>query len=256
MLSESMTPKTSSEIRLMEKVGRLAAETLVYAGKHLKAGMTTDDINDLVHDFILSHQATPAPLNYHGFPKSVCTSVNGVICHGVPDKTILKNGDIINVDVTVLKDGFFGDTSRTFFVGEVSESAKKITAAAEEAMMKGIEQAEAGNTVGDIGFAIEKFVTRKGFHVVKELGGHGIGRVFHEDPFVPSFGKRGKGTKLIPWTAITVEPMINETPAPIREIEIPGSSIMVYETSDGALSAQFEHTVLITDKGPQILTIT
>jgi len=250
-----MTPKTANEIRLMEEVGRLAARTLTHAGSFVKAGITPNEINQIVHDFTLSHDAIPAPLNYYGFPKSVCTSVNGVICHGVPDDRPLQEGDIINIDVTCIKNGFHGDTSRTFFVGEVSDAARRITETAEQAMMKGIEQVHPKNTVGDIGFAIEKFVTRKGYYVVRELGGHGLGRQFHEEPFVPSFGKRGKGSRLIPGLTITVEPMINETPAPIREHDIPGSEIKWYETSDNTLSAQFEHTVLVTDKGYQILTL-
>jgi methionyl aminopeptidase len=250
-----MTPQQASDIRLFEETCQLAARTLDHVQKHLKAGMSTNEINQLVHDFILSHGAIPAPLNYHGFPKSVCTSPNSIICHGVPDETKIKDGDILNVDVTVQKHGFFGDTSRTFFIGPVSEGAQKLTEVAREAMMKGIEEVKPGTTVGDIGFAIEKFVTRKGYHVVRELGGHGIGRAFHEEPFVPSFGKRGKGAKLQAWKAITVEPMINETASPIVEISIPGSTIMVYETGDQSLSAQFEHTVLITDTGHQILTL-
>lgn len=249
-----MTPKNANQIRLMEQVGQLAARTLEYAGSLVKAGMTTNDIDKIVHDFTLSHDATPAPLNYHGFPKSVCTSVNEVICHGVPGERVLKNGDIINIDVTCIKNGFYGDTSKTFFVGEVSEAARNITHAAHEAMMKGIEQVSPKNTVGDIGFAIEKYVKRQGYHVVRELGGHGIGDQFHEEPFVASFGKKGKGAKLQPWIAITVEPMINETAAEVREFDIPGSSIKWYDTADGCLSAQFEHTVLVTDKGYQILT--
>lgn len=250
-----MTPQLASEIRLFEDAGKTASRTLDNIATHIRAGMTTDEINQIVHDFILSNGATPAPLGYHGFPKSVCTSPNTIICHGVPDKTVLKDGDIVNVDVTVIKHGYYGDTSRTFFVGNVSEGAKKIVEVAKQAMLQGIEEIAPGKTVGDIGFAIEKFVTRKGYYVVEELGGHGIGKKFHDEPFVPSFGKRGKGAKLMPWRAITVEPMINETAAPIKEIEIPGSTIMVYETGDGALSAQWEHTVLITDTGYQILTI-
>lgn len=245
----------ANEIRLFEDAGKTASRTLDNIATHIRAGMTTNEINQIVHDFILSNGATPAPLGYHGFPKSVCTSPNTIICHGVPDQTKLKDGDIVNVDVTVVKHGYYGDTSRTFFVGNVSEGAKKIVEVAKEAMLKGIEEIAPGKTVGDIGFAIEKFVTRKGYYVVEELGGHGIGKKFHDEPFVPSFGKRGKGAKLMPWRAITVEPMINETAAPIKEIEIPGSTIMVYETGDGALSAQWEHTVLITDTGYQILTV-
>ncbi len=250
-----MTPQMANEIRLFEEAGKIAARALTHVEKFIKAGVTTDELNQIVHDFILSHDAEPAPLNYHGFPKSVCTSPNSIICHGVPDKTKLKDGDIVNVDVTVKKHGYFGDTSRTFFVGEVKESAKKIVEVAREAMLKGIEEVKPGATVGDIGFATEKFVTRKGYHVVYELGGHGIGKKFHDEPFVPAFGKRGKGAKLQSWKAITVEPMINETAAPIKEITSPNSTIMVYETGDGSLSAQFEHTVLITDTGHQILTL-
>ena len=250
-----MTPKLASEIRLFEETCKLAARTLEYIEKHLKAGMTTNEINALVHDFILSNEAVPAPLDYHGFPKSVCTSPNSIICHGVPDQTKIKLGDIVNVDVTVKKHGYYGDTSRTFFIGDVSEGAKKITEVAHEAMMKGIEEVKPGATVGDIGFAIEKLVTRKGYHVVRELGGHGIGTKFHDEPFVPSFGKRGKGAKLQAWRAITVEPMINETALEYDEHDIPGSSIKWYTTGDKTLSAQFEHTVLISDAGPVILTV-
>lgn len=249
-----MTPKTANEIRLMRDVGRLAAKTLEHAGSFVKAGVTTNEINQIVHDFTLSHNALPAPLNYHGFPKSVCTSVNSCVCHGVPDDTKLVDGDIINIDVTCVKEGFHGDTSRVFFVGDVSEKAKAVTATAHAAMMKGIEKVAPKTTTGDIGFTVEKFVTRKGYHVVRELGGHGIGRNFHEEPFIPSFGKKGRGMALKAGIAITVEPMINETDTAIREIDIPNSSIKVYETIDGCLSAQFEHTVLVTDTGYEILT--
>lgn len=250
-----MTVKTANDIREMEKTCRLAAETLAYAKKHVKAGISTDELDKIVHDFILSHEAVPSPLNYHGYPKSICTSINDVICHGVPDNTILKDGDIINVDVTVYKYGFHGDNSATVFVGEVSERAKKITDAAFNAMHKGIDQVRPGGMTEDIGFAINKYTTSKGFHVVKQIGGHGIGRAFHEEPFVPSFGKKGRGKPLKMWGAITVEPMINETSAEIIEMPIPGSSHHWYKTADGSLSAQFEHTVLITDTGHQILTL-
>jgi len=249
-----MTPKTANEIRAMEEVGRLAAKTLDEAGKLVKAGVTPNEINDFVHEYTLSHDAKPAPLNYHGFPKSVCTSVNHVICHGLPDDAALKDGDIINIDVTCLKNGFHGDTSRTFFVGEVSAEAQDLTQCAKDAMMKGIEMISPKTTVGDIGFATEKFVTRNGYYVVRELGGHGIGRNFHEEPFVPAFGKKGKGAKLKPYIAITVEPMINMTAAPVLELDIPNSTIKIYETGDKSLSAQFEHTVLVTDTGYEILT--
>lgn len=249
-----MNVKTVSEIKLMEKAGRLAAEALVYTGKHVRAGITTNELDALANDFILSRGAKSACVGYHGYPKAICTSVNHVICHGVPDQTRLKDGDIINIDITTLLEGFHGDTSAMFAVGTVAPRAQKLMDTAHAAMMRGIEAIAPGSTTGDIGFAIDKYVTRQGFYAVKEIGGHGIGRGFHEEPFVPSFGRKGKGTPLKTWGAITVEPMVNETSAEILEHEIPGSTITVFETSDGTLSAQYEHTVLITDRGYQILT--
>lgn len=250
-----MTPLQANEIRQMERVGQLAGQLLKYLGQYVKPGITTNEIDKIAYDWILSHEAIPAPLGYNGFPKSICTSLNDVICHGVPDKTVLKEGDSINLDVTCIKDGFFGDTSATFFVGEVSEKAKKIAECAREAMLKGIEEVKAYATTGDIGFAVNKYTTKRGFVTVKEIGGHGIGKIFHDDPFVPSYGKKGRGVKLKPWCCITVEPMINETNAPIKEFSIPGSTVKYYKTGDGTLSAQYEHTVLITDSGHQILTL-
>lgn len=250
-----MTIKTANEIRHMEKAGRIAAEALAHTGKFVKAGITTDELDKIANDYVLSRGAISACIGYQGYPKAICTSLNDVICHGVPDHTKLKDGDILNIDITVIVDGFHGDTSRMFPVGEISDRAKRIVEAAEGAMYRGIEEVKAGNFTGDIGFATEKYVTRKGFHVVKEIGGHGIGRQFHEEPFVPAFGKKGRGNRLEKWGTITVEPMINETGAPIVELEIPGSTITVFKTSDHALSAQFEHTVLITDGKPQILTL-
>ena len=234
----------------------LAADTLVYLSKNLREGQSTEELDRLAYEYIGDHQALPAPLNYKGFPKSICTSVNGCICHGVPSADeILKEGDIINIDVTCLKDGFYGDTSKTFFIGEVSDQVKKLTQCAWDSMMKGIEAIRPLGHVGDIGFAIQKYAGRKGFYPVQNLGGHGIGKVFHEDPFVPSFGKKGKGDVLQPWACLTVEPMINETPAPIREFDIPHSEIKYYYTSDKSLSAQFEHTILIRDEDYEILTL-
>lgn len=244
----------ASEIRMMEKAGRLAANGLQNVGKYVKAGVTTNELDKIVHDYFLSHGAKPATLDYKGYPKSSCTSVNHCICHGVPDDEPLKDGDIVNVDITCLLEGFHGDTSSMFLVGDVSEKARDLCDAAFEAMHKGIEQVVPGNTTGDIGFAINKLVTRRGYYPVKEIGGHGIGRIFHTEPFVPSYGKKGKGVKLTPWYCITVEPMINETNAEIEEFPIPGSLHFYYETADKSLSAQYEHTVLITDKGHEILT--
>jgi methionyl aminopeptidase len=250
-----MTPLSKDEIVKMRAVGKLAARTLEHAGKFIRPGVTTAEIDQIIHDFTLAAGATPAPLGYNGYPKSSCTSVNSVICHGVPDSTVLKEGDIINVDVTSILEGFFGDTSRTFFVGEVSDAAKDITDCAERAMWRGIEEVRPYVTTGDIGFAINKLVTKRGYHVVREIGGHGIGKVFHDDPFMPSYGKKGRGPKLLPWCCVTVEPMINQTDAEIEEFPILNSEIKYYHTADRTLSAQFEHTVLVTDTGYEILTL-
>ena len=251
----SMSPLSKDEILKMRAAGRLASRTLDAVGSLIRSGTTTNEIDRFVHEFTIKNGAIPAPLGYHGFPKSVCTSVNSCICHGVPDDTPLKDGDTINVDVTSILDGYYGDTSRTYFVGEVSEAAKRLSDAAEKAMFKGIEEIRPFATTGDIGFAINKYVTKCGYFVVREIGGHGIGKRFHDDPFVPSYGKRGRGSKLMPWTCITVEPMVNETAGKLVEYDIPGSEIKYYHAADRCLSAQFEHTVLITDTGYEIMTL-
>jgi methionyl aminopeptidase len=244
-----------AEIRKMEIVCRLAAEVLQYAQTLVQPGVTTLEINDAIHDRTLSLNCESAPLNYHGFPKSVCTSVNDLVCHGVPRADeILMPGDIINVDVTLKKDGFFGDTSATFFVGDVSSTAKKITEAAKQGMYVGIEQVKAGNRTEDIGYATNKLVTGMGFHTVKSIGGHGIGDEFHKDPFIPAFGKKGRGQLLRENTCITVEPMVNETSEDFNEFTIENSAIFYYRTIDKTLSAQFEHTILIKKSGHEILT--
>jgi methionyl aminopeptidase len=251
----SIRPLSLDEIKKMEKACRLAAETLLYVGKLIRVGMTTDEIDKIVYDYTLTKGAIPAPLGYHGFPKSVCTSINNVVCHGIPDQTALKEGDIINVDVTSKLDGFFGDTSKTFCVGVVGAEVLDLVEAARLAMEKGIEAITPYGMTGDIGFEINKFVTRKGYTTVKEIGGHGVGRIFHDEPFVPSWGKKGKGDKLIPFHCITVEPMVNQGREEVIEKSIQGSSIKYYETKDLKLSAQFEHTVLVTDTGYEILTL-
>jgi methionyl aminopeptidase len=256
MLKAARTPLSKEEIQKMRQVCQLAAKLLDYLEVHIKAGITTAEIDLLAEDFTKTHSAQSAPLGYHGFPKSICTSVNSIVCHGVPDQSVLKDGDIVNVDVTPFLNGFYGDSSRTYFVGDShSAQTRKLVEAAHQAMFKGIEAITPNGTTGDIGFEIEKFVKRQGFSVVREIGGHGIGRSFHEDPFVPSFGKKGRGDRLIPWTCLTVEPMVNEGVSEVREIAIPGSTIKFYETEDKKLSAQFEHTVLITDSGFEILTL-
>lgn len=246
---------TFEEIKKMKVVCKLAARTLEFVAPYVKPGVTLSELDQIVYDFTLRNEAEPAPLGYHGFPKSICTSINDVVCHGVPDDYVLRDGDIINVDVTPKKDGFYGDTSATFCVGEVSLDLKNLVRVAKEARDRGIEILQPGVTTGDIGFEVNKFVTRNGFSTVKEIGGHGIGRKFHEEPFVPSYGKKGRGDKLLPWRCITVEPMVNQGVDEIIEYDIPNSSIKWYRTRDGLYSAQFEHTILITDSGYEILTL-
>lgn len=249
-----MTRKTANDIRKMEKVGRLAAECLQYTGRHVRAGITTEELDQIADDYLRTRGAVSACSGYHGYPKAICTSVNEVICHGVPGSRALCDGDIINIDVTALMDGFHGDTSSMFFVGKISQNAKRLSDCALGAMLEGIAVVKAGRSTGDIGFAIDDYVSKQGYFAVRELGGHGIGRGFHEEPWIPSFGTKGKGERLLKWGTITVEPMVNASCAPICEFAIPGSSITEFTTSDGTWSAQYEHTVLITDGKAQILT--
>lgn len=251
----AIVPLTKEEIKKMALACKHAARTLEYIEKFVKVGVTTNELDRIVHEYTLSTGAIPACLGYHGYPKTICTSINQVVCHGLPDETVLKEGDIINIDVTSKLNGFFGDCSATFFVGEVSDKAKDIVEAARMARDKGIEAIRPYGYTGDIGFETHKYVTRRGYSTVKEIGGHGIGRIFHDEPFVPAWGKRGKGDKLIPWHCITVEPMVNEGTDEFTEVAIPNSTIKYYETADGLLSAQFEHTVLVTDTGYEILTV-
>lgn len=251
----AIVPLTKEEIKKMEAACKHGARTLEYVAKFVKEGITTDELDKIVHDYTLSTGAIPACLGYHGYPKTICTSINQVVCHGLPDATKLKDGDIINIDVTSKLDGFFGDCSATFMVGNVSAKARDIVEVALQARDLGIKCITPYGYTGDIGFETNKFVTRRGYTTVKEIGGHGIGRNFHEDPFVPAWGKKGKGDKLIPWQCITVEPMVNEGTDEFTEVGIPGSTIKYYETADGLLSAQFEHTILVTDSGYEILTV-
>lgn len=249
-------PLSLEEIKKMTVACRIAADTLTYLDKYVKAGISTNEIDELANDYMMSRGAKSACIGYHGYPKYTCTSVNQVVCHGVPDdKTVLKDGDIINVDVTSWIDGFFGDTSKMYMIGNVSNEAKDIVEVAMMARDKGIEAITPKGYTGDIGFEINKLVTRRGYTTVKEIGGHGVGRLFHEEPFVPSFGKKGKGDRLVPFHCITVEPMVNQGTDEIEEFSIHGSNIKYYNTADGLLSAQFEHTVLVTDTGYEILTL-
>ena len=236
----------------MRVAGRLAAQVLDMIGEHVQAGVTTGDLDDICHEYITGHQqAIPAPLNYRGFPKSICTSVNHVVCHGIPGDRRLKNGDALNIDITVIKDDFHGDTSRMFFVGKKSIAASRLSAITHQAMKTGIEMVKPGICLGDIGYAIQKYVESHGCSVVREYCGHGIGRVFHEDPQVLHYGKRGTGLRLEPGLTFTIEPMVN---AGKRNVKLLGDGWTVV-TKDHSLSAQWEHTVLVTGDGYEVLTL-
>lgn len=249
-------PLSLEEIKKMTLACRIAADTLTYLDKYVKAGITTLEIDELANDYMQTRGAKSACIGYSGYPKYTCISVNEVICHGVPDaKTILQEGDIVNVDVTAFIDGFFGDTSKMYGIGAISEDAKDLIDTAYMAREVGIKAITPNGYTGDIGFETNKLVTRRGYSVVKEIGGHGVGRRFHEEPFVPAFGKKGKGEKLVPFHCITVEPMVNQGSDELVEFDITGSSIKYYHTADNLLSAQFEHTVLVTDTGYEILTL-
>ena len=253
-IENTMISQKSNQIRMMEQSCRLAATALSWAGTLVKPGVTTDEIDAAVHDYLLTREATPSTLNYHGFPKSCCISVNDVVCHGVPSSYKLQSGDLVNIDITCNKGGFHGDTSATFYVGKVNDEQRKLTECAHAAMMEGISILSPKKRTGDVGHAIENFVKKKNFYIVHEIGGHGIGENFHEDPFVPSWGKKNTGEFFTPWKCITVEPIISETNSPLVSHLIPNSDIEYFTTLDHCLSAQFEHTILITDKGHEVLT--
>ena len=236
----------------MRAAGRLAASVLDMIGDHVVAGITTGEIDRICHQFITEElDAIPAPLNYRGFPKSICTSVNHVVCHGIPGERKLKSGDVVNIDVTVIKDGFHGDTSRMFFVGKPTIQAERLSAVAYEGMWLGIEQIAPGKRLGDIGHAVQQHVEKNRFSVVREYCGHGIGRVFHEDPQVLHYGERGTGFELREGMTLTVEPMVN---AGKRHVKLLPDGWTVV-TKDHKLSAQWEHTVLVTANGFEVLTL-
>ncbi len=243
--------KSDEEIEQMRPACRLAADTLVMIEPHIRPGITTDEINRLVHEFIVAKGAYPSPLNYHGFPKSVCTSVNHVVCHGIPGPKKLKRGDIVNVDVTVYLNGFHGDTSKTFYVGEPGIRARKVTEVSRTALQKGIEAVHPGATLGDIGHAIQSYAEAERCSVVREYCGHGIGREFHEEPQVMHYGKPGTGLRLEKGMVFTIEPMINLGKHPVKVLA-DGWTVV---TRDKSLSAQFEHTLVVTDAGAEVLTL-
>ncbi|MEY3974062.1 MAG: Methionine aminopeptidase [Pseudomonadota bacterium] len=241
----------------MRIAGRLAAEVLDFIGPHVRAGVTTGQLDTLCHDYMVDVQGTvPAPLNYAPpghtpYPRSICTSVNHQVCHGVPGDRVLKGGDIVNIDITVIKDGWHGDTSRMFIVGEGSVLAKRLCDITYRAMWEGIRVIRPGATLGDIGYAVQHFAEAQGFSIVREFCGHGIGQVFHEDPQVLHYGRRGTGMKLVEGMVFTVEPMINAGKAAIRQLG-DGWTIV---TRDHSLSAQWEHTVAVTADGFEVLTV-
>jgi len=243
--------KTPEEIEKMRVAGRLAAEVLEMIEPHVKVGVTTGELDLICHQYITQvQQAVPAPLNYHGFPKSICTSVNHQVCHGIPGKRVLKNGDIINIDITVIKDGWHGDTSKMFFVGEPSVIARRVTRISYECLCIGIDMVRPGARLGDIGHAIQRHAESHNMSIVREYCGHGIGRNFHEEPQVLHYGKPGTGVALEAGMTFTIEPMVN---AGKRYVKLLPDQWTVV-TKDRSLSAQWEHTVLVTEDGVEILT--
>ena len=244
--------KTPEEIEKMKIAGRLAAQVLEMIEPHVVPGATTEALNTLCHDYIVQEQhAIPAPLNYRGFPKSICTSVNHQVCHGIPGKRLLKEGDIVNIDITVIKDGYHGDTSNMFCAGKPSIKAQRLIKITQECLYMGIRLVKAGTYLGDIGACIQKYAEGHQYSVVREYCGHGIGRVFHEDPQVLHYGTAGTGEQLQAGMTFTIEPMIN---AGKRHVKLLPDDWTVV-TKDRSLSAQFEHTILVTETGYEVLTL-
>jgi methionyl aminopeptidase len=246
-----ITIKSEREIELMRKVGKLAGQCLQDMGSLVKVGVRPSEIDHASREWCKAHSAIPAPLNYKGFPASLCVSVNDVVCHGIPGDRPFKKGDIVNLDVTPILEGYHGDTNATFIVGEVDENVRKFVSTAWQAMWAGIAQVKPGGTVGDIGYAIETLVKKEGYSVVLEYCGHGIGRIFHEDPVIMHVGRPKAGIPLKQGMTFTIEPMINMGSAKTK-LDDDGWTA---RTADGSLSAQFEHTVLVTATGVEVLTL-
>jgi len=242
--------KTEEQIDGIRKSCELTHEILDMVGEKIKVGVTTNEINTWVHEYTIAHNAYPAPLGYGGFPKSVCTSINDVICHGIPDETILKDGDIVNVDVTCILEGYYGDANRMFIMGEASKEAIDLVRVSKECLDLGIQQVKPYNTLGDIGHAIQEHAESHGYSVVYDYGGHGVGLEFHEEPFVPHIGQKGEGTILLPNMTFTIEPMLNIGKPESDVLEDDWTAV----TSDGSLSSQWEHTIRVTQTGYEILT--
>ncbi len=248
----SILIKTADEIAKMRIAGKLAAEVLEMIAPHVVAGVTTEELDQICHDYIVNIQhAIPAPLNYRGFPKSICTSINHQICHGIPCDKKLKSGDIVNIDITVIKDGYHGDTSKMFCIGDVSPHAKRLVDVTRQSLFLGIEEVKPGARLGDIGHAIQKYAESNRYSVVREFCGHGIGKDFHEEPHVMHFGKQGEGAILKPGMIFTIEPMLNIGKRHMKILADGWTAV----TKDRSLSAQWEHTILVTDSGYEILTL-
>lgn len=243
--------KTAEEIEKMRIAGRLAAQVLEMIEPYVKAGVTTEKLDQICHDFIVNEQkAIPAPLNYHGFPKSICTSLNYQVCHGIPSEKKLKKGDILNIDITVIKDEYHGDTSKMFYIGDPSIRGRRVSEVSRECMVEGIKLVKPGAQLGDIGAVIQNYAESRDFSVVREYCGHGIGRGFHEDPQVMHYGKAGTGVTLEEGMIFTIEPMINVGK---RQVKVLKDNWTVV-TKDHSLSAQWEHTILVTPDGHEVLT--
>jgi len=246
----SIRLKEEKDINGIRRAGRLALDTLDLVESQIRPGITSEDINTLVHDFTIKNGAIPAPLNYRGFPKSVCVSVNEVICHGIPKERVLKDGDIVNVDVTPILNGYYADVNKTFFVGTPGPDAQKIVKVARECLKRGMAAVHPGNSIGDIGWAIQNYAEGQGCSVVREFVGHGVGFEFHEPPQVPHYGRKGEGIILIPGMVFTIEPMINLGKKALNILDDNWTAV----TRDGSLSAQFEQTILVTDNSFKSLT--
>ena len=247
----SITLHGKKDFVKMHKAGRLAAEVLDYITDFIKPNVTTEYLDNLCHNYIISNKAIPAPLNYRGYPKSTCISVNHVVCHGIPGSKVLKTGDILNIDITVILDGWYGDTSRMYFVGEPPLKAKILTRITYESMMLGIEQVKPGNTTGDIGYAIQKHAEKNGFSVVRDFTGHGLGQVFHTSPTILHYGKSKTGVVLEEGMFFTIEPMINSGKHEVKVLADGWTAV----TRDKSFSAQFEHSIGVTSSGFEIFTL-
>jgi len=249
----AVTIKTPEELQKMQVAGRLAAEVLEMIEPHVQVGVSTGELDRICHDYIVNEQqAVPAPLNYHGFPKSICTSINEVVCHGIPaDKKILKDGDIVNLDITVIKNGYHGDTSKMFCIGKAASHAERLVKITQECLYRGIEAVRPGARLGDIGSVIQQHAEKNYYSVVREYCGHGIGAIFHEEPQVLHYGQKGSGMELKQGMTFTIEPMLN---AGRRHVKLNKKDGWTVTTRDGRLSAQWEHTLAVTETGCEVLT--